>query len=345
MDDLLPIGTMAKRTGLTVRALRLYDGLGLLRPADVDPATGYRRYAEEQVAQAALIARLRDADVPLPTVAAILAEPDGTNRRRLLDAWWAHREDAVARQRDLVAAAGRLLEETPMTTATHRIDAAALADALSAVLRCTSDEHELPIITGVLLEATDRGLRLVATDKYRLAVWDLPSVGEQASPAIVDATALAGLVDHLGEDHVTIELSEDSVVLRADDVPRPLGTIPGTYPAYRRVLPTTAPTGSVTVDRLALRSALAVSTENVRLDHHASGLMVDGTLVPARSVATMPTVHLRTAYVVDGIDALGPAKDVTLSVWASLHPILITADGVPAQYLLMPVRADEPAPA
>jgi DNA polymerase-3 subunit beta len=344
VDDLLPIGTMAKRTGLTVRALRLYDGVGLLRPADVDPATGYRRYAEQQVAQGALVARLRDADVPLPMVAVILAEPDGPSRRRLLDEWWAHREDAVARQRDLVAAVGRLLEETRMTT-THRIDAAALADALTAVLRCTSDEHELPVITGVLLEPTDTGLRLVATDKYRLAIWDLPSHGEEAIPAIVDATAFAGLLDHLGQDHVTIELSEDAVILRADDGPRPLGTIPGTYPAYRGLLPTTEPVGTVTLDRLALRSVLAGSAETVRLDQDDAGLLIDGTVVAARCVDTMPTVHVRKAYLVDGIDALGPAKDLTLAVWSPLHPILITADGVPGQYLLMPVRVDEPAPA
>ena len=42
--DLLPIGRFARLAGLSVGALRHYDELGVLRPADVDRFTGYRRY-------------------------------------------------------------------------------------------------------------------------------------------------------------------------------------------------------------------------------------------------------------------------------------------------------------
>ena len=42
MDDLLPIGRFARATRLSVKALRHYDELGLLRPAFVDPSSGYR---------------------------------------------------------------------------------------------------------------------------------------------------------------------------------------------------------------------------------------------------------------------------------------------------------------
>ena len=41
----MAIGEFAVAAGLTPKALRLYDELGLLRPAEVDPATGYRTYA------------------------------------------------------------------------------------------------------------------------------------------------------------------------------------------------------------------------------------------------------------------------------------------------------------
>ena len=51
-DDLLPIGRFARLTGLTIGALRHYDEEGVLAPADVDPATGYRRYRRDQVATA-----------------------------------------------------------------------------------------------------------------------------------------------------------------------------------------------------------------------------------------------------------------------------------------------------
>jgi len=38
------IGEVARASGLSVSALRFYDGAGVLVPAEVDPATGYRRY-------------------------------------------------------------------------------------------------------------------------------------------------------------------------------------------------------------------------------------------------------------------------------------------------------------
>jgi DNA-binding transcriptional MerR regulator len=43
-DRLLSIGVFARRSRLSMKALRLYDRRGLLTPADVDPDTGYRRF-------------------------------------------------------------------------------------------------------------------------------------------------------------------------------------------------------------------------------------------------------------------------------------------------------------
>ena len=74
---LLSIGAFARLTGLSVPTLRRYDAIGLLRPASVDGATGYRRYVRGQVAQARTIRRLRDLDVPLETIRAILDAGDG----------------------------------------------------------------------------------------------------------------------------------------------------------------------------------------------------------------------------------------------------------------------------
>src|ERR687895_670842 len=65
VDDLLSIGRFARITGLTIGALGHYDELGLLAPARVDPETAYRFYRREQAADARLVARLRELDVPL----------------------------------------------------------------------------------------------------------------------------------------------------------------------------------------------------------------------------------------------------------------------------------------
>lgn len=71
----ISIGEAARRAGLSAKALRHYDRIGLLRPATVDPATGYRYYTAGQVEQARLISVLRSVDVPLDRVRACLAAP------------------------------------------------------------------------------------------------------------------------------------------------------------------------------------------------------------------------------------------------------------------------------
>ncbi|MBA3249499.1 MAG: MerR family transcriptional regulator [Geodermatophilaceae bacterium] len=62
---MLTIGSFSRATHLSVRTLRRYHELRLLVPATVDPTTGYRSYAREQILDAQLIHRLRNLDLPL----------------------------------------------------------------------------------------------------------------------------------------------------------------------------------------------------------------------------------------------------------------------------------------
>lgn len=94
----LTIGEFGRRCGLSVKALRLYEVSGLLPPARVDPATGYRRYAADQIERAQRISLLRQLDMPLAVVAEVLA---GTDEEALirLDGWWHAQEAAVHARR------------------------------------------------------------------------------------------------------------------------------------------------------------------------------------------------------------------------------------------------------
>jgi len=71
---LLTIGEFAHQTRLTAKALRIYDEIGLLRPAEVDPANGHRRYGAGQVRLARLIGMLRGADMSLAEIGLLLAD-------------------------------------------------------------------------------------------------------------------------------------------------------------------------------------------------------------------------------------------------------------------------------
>jgi DNA-binding transcriptional MerR regulator len=91
----LSIGELAHATGLSVRALRHYQDLGLLVPAGVDPATRYRAYGPTQLERALAIARLRRLGLPLTRIRDYLAAAPAERRRLLQD----HRAELDARLR------------------------------------------------------------------------------------------------------------------------------------------------------------------------------------------------------------------------------------------------------
>ncbi|WP_084724631.1 MerR family transcriptional regulator [Streptacidiphilus melanogenes] len=95
-DRLVTIGHLARQTGLTTKALRHYDRVGLLEPAVVDPGTGYRYYRPDQVAAARLIQTLRAVDVPLAQVRACLAA-DGDQEAATARVLTQHRRRLQAR--------------------------------------------------------------------------------------------------------------------------------------------------------------------------------------------------------------------------------------------------------
>lgn len=97
----MSIGVFARRSRLSMKALRLYDRQGLLSPAHVDPDNGYRWYRESQLFTARLIVLLRQIDMPLARVADLVAAPN-ERAAELLDAYWSEVERRIAGQRQLV---------------------------------------------------------------------------------------------------------------------------------------------------------------------------------------------------------------------------------------------------
>lgn len=99
MDE-VSIGEFARRSRLSVKALRLYDELGVLVPARVDQASGYRYYEVGQVEQARLVAMMRQLDVPLAGIKELLG-CDPADAAQRIAAYWQEAEAAHRSRRDL----------------------------------------------------------------------------------------------------------------------------------------------------------------------------------------------------------------------------------------------------
>jgi DNA-binding transcriptional MerR regulator len=96
--DQMSIGEFGSRSRLSAKALRLYDELSLLPPARVDEDSGYRFYEPGQLKQARLIAALRQLQVPLAEIKAILALEPAQAADRVREFWAATETEHTARR-------------------------------------------------------------------------------------------------------------------------------------------------------------------------------------------------------------------------------------------------------
>ncbi len=354
-SELRSIGELARASGLTISALRFYDRSGVLIPALVDPVTGYRWYTDDQVAPARLVAGLRRVGMPLAEIAAAVrhrAEPAVVGR--LLDAHLRRLEDGLADARRELSRVRTLLEpeENPMTTRII-LSRADLAAALDAVRFAVGADPALPMLSGVLFDTDGDGVRLVATDRHRLAVSRAP--GRVEGPS---ARALAP-VDLVDRFRALLDADAPEALLRLDgatvavsvdgrDVSGPV--LPYDFPDYARLLRADAPAYRIPVDVPALRAALAGATpavvrhEGVDLPVTVLGLdgagglrVLDGD-APADAAPEGVRVGVNGRYLLDALDA-GDRGQLVLELDGPIAPLAVRRpDDADAFSILMPIR-------
>lgn len=153
MTTLMPIGRFSRACRLSIKALRHYDELGLLAPAWVDGESGYRYYAPDQVATAQTIRLLRELEMPLPEIRALLGANNADSRQALLREHRRRLEERIAGYQQAVAGIELLLRRqeevapvyevkvksvAPQTIAGVRLGVA--QSALSSVIPATTAE-------------------------------------------------------------------------------------------------------------------------------------------------------------------------------------------------------------
>jgi DNA polymerase-3 subunit beta len=353
-SELRSIGEMARASGLSVSALRFYDGAGILVPTTVDPSTGYRWYADDQLRPARLVAGLRRIQMPLADIGrAVQHITDPAAVRLLLDAHLRRLEDGLVDARRELSRVHALLdpEESTMTRIVVRPED--LAAALEAVRFAVSDDPEVPMLNGVLIEADADGLRLVATDRYRLAVARV--AGTELSGPPVALFAPTAFVDEVRarpapEGPVTLTLSKAKLTIEGYGhsivgVPLDLD-----FPDYRRLTGGRADgePSRVTVDVAALRTALGsapqVRREHAGVVHELAVLAVD----PAGSVRLASEeswaadeaghVAVNRGYLLEALNAGDPGQ-LVLELDGPVMPLALRLPNDEDTFsILMPVR-------
>jgi DNA-binding transcriptional MerR regulator len=316
------IGEMARDSGLSVSALRFYDGAGVLAPAWTDPQTGYRWYDDGQVGDARLVARLRRVGMPLPEIRRVLDERDG----RLLDAHLRRLEVGLADARRELSSVRALLEPEDMTMTRLNVSATELASALDAVRFAASGDPERPSLCGVLFDVEDAVLTLVATDRYRLAVSRV-AVEDAAASVRLSVIVPVSLVDEIraladAGDIGDVGLAFDGKGVAATAAGRRVAgeRLDHDFPDYRQLLRVET-THRVTVRTAELRARVAAGPEVSVLD-----------LVPELRVA------VNRQFLLDALTAADRGQ-LVLELGGPIAPLAIRSpDREGTMSLLMPIR-------
>lgn len=213
----LTIGELSRRSGLSHKALRLYGDSGLLRPAHVDDATGYRHYRHDQVRRARLIGLLRGLGMPLADIARIVDQPSPDAEQRLR-AWWAAREAEAADRRAVVGHVARLLGDPARLTAppggapgaTSPVRTRTDPPLKLAVVTSLVDQHQLlAVINASVIELTTHVARSGAVPGAEYHVLYRGVVGPDDDGRVEVCVPFSGTVEPTEEILLRVEPAQD----------------------------------------------------------------------------------------------------------------------------------------
>ncbi|MDJ0394662.1 MerR family transcriptional regulator [Rhodococcus sp. G-MC3] len=309
-SELMSIGSFSRQCGLTTSALRFYDDCELLPPAEVDRATGYRLYREDQLDRAILLRRLREISMPL-TAAKTTLESDRNEIIRAVDEHVGTVLEDAAEARRLAAVIKASLN--PRTTEyVTTLRGPVLTAAIEQILTATTDEPGRAALNGIRLEVETGTVTLTATDRYRLSTRSLKPVDQSADSwsGTIDADDLRGCLAELRRSTlVRIDAGEHEVYFQmAQRGTRRCRLLTETFPDYKLMLDALPPAATrvaiskafflraleeCPADQILLRvgeSTITLADNEIDLPAHMTGPPIDiwfemTTLYPAVSTA------------------------------------------------------------
>ena len=236
----------------------------------------------------------------------------------------------------------------------------AFVETVLKVARSASRDETRPVLTGILVSASESDLRMVATDSYRLSVKEtkLESPLQGSFEANVPARALQELtriVQTTEAESLSVSVRTNQVIFEAGGVVLSSRLIDGQFPNYRQLLPDAyeheLPLAGTEITEVVRRiSLLAQKNAPLRLAFAEGELTVSArTPDVGEAQESLPVpfqgepleIGFNPEFLRDGLEAV-ESGDVLLKLISPLRPGLIeAADGSGFQYLLMPIRLND----
>ena len=231
-----------------------------------------------------------------------------------------------------------------------------VATALKVAGSASRDETR-PVLTGILISASDRELRMVATDSYRLSVKETALETPLSSAFEVNVPAralqeLARLATQASDEQLSVSVGQNQILFVLDGVVLSSRLIDGQFPNYRQLLPESFEhelrvASSELTDVVRRISLLAQKNAPLRLSFKPGELTVSaqtpdvGEALEALPVAFQGEpleIGFNPEFLRAGLEAIAEG-DVLVKLISPLRPGLIeAADESRFQYLIMPIR-------
>ncbi len=234
---------------------------------------------------------------------------------------------------------------------------AAFVATAQKVAGSASRDETRPVLTGILVSASERELRMVATDSYRLSVKETQLESPLRAPFEVNVPAralqeLARIAASAGEAELRISVLQNQVVFRLDGITLASRLIEGQFPNYRQLLPDSFEhelrmSGAELTEVVRRISLLAQKNAPLRLAFVPGELTVSAQTpdvgeasesLPVAFTGEPLEIGFNPDFLQDGLEAVEQG-DLMLKLISPLRPGLIqSADGSGFQYLIMPIR-------
>lgn len=243
----------------------------------------------------------------------------------------------------------------PDTENAVSLPVAAFVETVLKVAGSASRDETRPVLTGILVSAADRELRMVATDSYRLSVKETELDSPLSSPFEVNVPAralqeLSRIASTAGEQ-LRLSVMQNQVVFSMDGVILSSRLIEGQFPNYRQLLPEGFEhelriAGSELTEVVRRISLLAQKNAPLRLSFAQGELTVSAQTpdvgeasesLPVAFQGESLEIGFNPEFLRDGLEAV--EGDVMLKLISPLRPGLIeSADSSGFRYLIMPIR-------
>lgn len=231
-----------------------------------------------------------------------------------------------------------------------------VATALKVATSASRDETR-PVLTGILVSASDRELRMVATDSYRLSVKETTLQDALASGFEVNVPAralqeLARVAAHVEDEQLRISVRQNQVLFELGGIVLSSRLIDGQFPNYRQLLPETFEhelrlAGAELTEVVRRISLLAQKNAPLRLSFMPGELTISAqTPDVGEALESLPVsfqgepleIGFNPEFLRAGLEAIEEG-DVLMKLISPLRPGLIeSGDDSRFRYLIMPIR-------